>query len=65
MNNKSSASPSKSSPRLGGRSSDNYLPEEHLYMLDKNLRNSMIQDVLYCKQQLLALRSLLQEVSIF
>lgn len=34
-------------------------------MLDKTLRNSMIQDVLYCKQQLLQLRSILQDVSIF
>lgn len=32
-------------------------------MLDKTLRNSMIQDVQYCKQQLLQLRSILQEVS--
>lgn len=39
-------------------------PDDHLFMLDKTLRNSMIQDVLYCKQQLLQLRSILQDVSI-
>lgn len=41
----------------------NSSPDEHLFMLDKTLRNSMIQDVLYCKQQLIQLRSILQDVS--
>lgn len=56
------SSPSRSSTQFG-RNSANHSPDDHLYMLDKSLRNSMIQDVLFCKQQLLALRSLLQEVS--
>lgn len=46
-----------------GRDSANGSPDEQLFMLDKTLRNSMIQDVQYCKQQLLQLRSILQEVS--
>lgn len=48
-----------------GRDSANGSPDEQLFMLDKTLRNSMIQDVQYCKQQLLQLRSLLQEVSVW
>ncbi|XP_055315772.1 putative uncharacterized protein DDB_G0277255 isoform X19 [Sitodiplosis mosellana] len=44
-----------------GRDSANGSPDEQLFMLDKTLRNSMIQDVQYCKQQLLQLRSILQE----
>lgn len=47
-----------------GRDSANGSPDEQLFMLDKTLRNSMIQDVQYCKQQLLQLRSILQEVSV-
>lgn len=47
-----------------GRDSANGSPDEQLFMLDKTLRNSMIQDVQYCKQQLLTLRSILQEVSV-
>lgn len=46
-----------------GRGSANCSPDDHLFMFDKSLRNSMIQDVYYCKQQLLALHSLLQDVS--
>lgn len=47
-----------------GRDSANGSPDEQLFMLDKTLRNSMIQDVQYCKQQLLQLRSILQEVGV-
>lgn len=47
-----------------GRDSANGSPDDQLFMLDKTLRNSMIQDVQYCKQQLLQLRSILQDVSI-
>lgn len=47
-----------------GRDSANGSPDDQLFMLDKTLRNSMIQDVQYCKQQLLQLRSILQEVSV-
>lgn len=47
-----------------GRDSANGSPDEQLFMLDKTLRNSMMQDVQYCKQQLLQLRSILQEVSV-
>lgn len=54
---------SRSSSQFGGTSA-NCSPDDHLFMVDKSLRNSMIQDVYYCKQQLLALRSLLQDVSI-
>lgn len=46
------------------RDSANSSPDNQLFMLDKTLRNSMIQDVQYCKQQLLQLRSILQEVSV-
>ncbi|XP_031629004.1 uncharacterized protein LOC116344361 isoform X3 [Contarinia nasturtii] len=46
-----------------GRDSANGSPDEQLFMLDKTLRNSMIQDVQYCKQQLLQLRSILQETA--
>lgn len=53
---------SRLSPQLG-RDSANGSPDDQLFMLDKTLRNSMIQDVQYCKQQLLQLRSILQEVS--
>lgn len=56
----------KSGSRLSpqyGRDSANGSPDDQLFMLDKTLRNSMIQDVQYCKQQLLQLRSILQEVS--
>lgn len=46
------------------RDSANGSPDDQLFMLDKTLRNSMIQDVQYCKQQLLQLRSILQEVNV-
>lgn len=51
------------SPQLG-RDSANGSPDDQLFMLDKTLRNSLIQDVEYCKQQMLQLRSILQEVSL-
>lgn len=51
------------SPQLG-RDSANGSPDDQLFMLDKILRNSLIQDVEYCKQQMLQLRSILQEVSL-
>lgn len=51
------------SPQLG-RDSANGSPDDQLFMLDKTLRNALIQDVEYCKQQMLQLRSILQEVSL-
>lgn len=53
----------RSSPQLG-RDSANGSPDDQLFMLDKTLRNSLIQDVEYCKQQMLQLRSILKEVSL-
>lgn len=44
-----------------GRDS-NSSPDDNTYMLDKSLRNTMIQDVLCLKKQLIRLRSFLQEV---
>lgn len=37
--------------------------DDNIFMLDKSLRNTMIQDVLSFKKQLIRLRSILQEVS--
>lgn len=38
---------------------------EDMLVLDKSLRNSMLQDVVFFKKQLVRLRRLLQEVSFF
>lgn len=46
-----------------GRES-NSSPDDNNLMLDKSMHNSMIQDVLYFKKQLIRLRSILQEVII-
>lgn len=65
INSLHSPKPASRSSSQHGRDTANCSPDDHLFMLDKSLRNSMIQDVQYCKQQLLQLRSLLQEVSAF
>lgn len=58
---KMSPRPSCNLGTTGGRDS-NSSPDDNTYMLDKSLRNTMIQDVLCFKKQLIRLRSLLQEV---
>lgn len=38
---------------------------EDMVLVDKSVKNSMIQDMVYFKKQLVRLRRLLQEVSVF
>lgn len=64
-NRRSTSSRPSSQYGCGNANSTTGAPDDHLFMLDKTLRNSMIQDVMYCKQQLLQLRSILQDVSIY
>lgn len=51
---------SRSSSQLGSRDA-NSSPDD-AFILDKSMRNTMIQDVLCLKKELIRLRSVLQEV---